>query len=192
MRQGTISRATGETSITVELHLDGSGNSQITTGIGFFDHMLTALVKHAGFNATIHAKGDLVVDCHHTVEDTGIVLGQALALALGERGGICRYGSAIIPMDEALSECVLDISGRPYTVFSCPFVGERIGDFDTQLVEEFFRAFSVHAGITLHLNVRYGKNDHHMAEAAFKSAAHALRMAVAPADGGILSTKGVL
>lgn len=191
VRYAEVTRLTKETQITVSVNLDGTGKSEIATGIGFFDHMLTALSAHSGIDLSICAKGDLYVDCHHTIEDTGIVLGQAFAKALGDKGGIVRYGHAMIPMDEALGFCALDISGRPYLVFDCAFTADRIGEMDTQMAVEFFRAFAFHAGITLHLKVPYGENDHHKAEALFKACAHALGDAVAVrADGSTLSTKG--
>lgn len=193
MRQAEISRTTKETDILVRLDLDSGKTAEIDTGIGFFDHMLTALAVHSGMDLTVRAKGDLEVDCHHTVEDAGIVLGKALAQALGDKGGIARYGSAHIPMDEALAFSVLDISGRPYLVFSAPLKNERVGAFDTCMTEEFFRALCMNAGITLHLQVLYGANDHHMIEAAFKAFAHSLRQAAAPMEKGkILSSKGIL
>lgn len=192
MRTATIQRTTKETDITLRLDLDG-GAVDIDTGIGFFDHMLTALAVHGGFALSVRCKGDLQVDCHHTIEDVGIALGQALAQALGGRGGIARYGSFFIPMDEALAQCVVDISGRAYLVFEAGFTAERIGGYDTQMVEEFWRAVAANAGITLHLRVLYGKNDHHKVEAIYKAAAHALRLAVAPTgDAAPLSTKGCL
>lgn len=193
MRTAQISRKTRETDITIRLSLDGTGRGDISTGIGFFDHMLTALCLHAGLDLDIDAKGDLQVDCHHTIEDTGIVLGQALGEALGSRAGIARYGSSQIPMDEALGVCILDISGRPFLRFDCAFCGERVGTMDTAMVEEFFRALAMHAGMTLHLSCPYGANDHHKIEALFKALAHALKMAAAPGGGTApLSTKGVL
>lgn len=191
MRTAQVTRNTKETKITVSVNLDGSGKSNITTGIGFFDHMLTALSAHSGIDMDIKADGDTYVDCHHTIEDTGIVLGQCFAKALGDKGGIVRYGHAMIPMDESLGVCALDISGRPYLVFDCKFTAPSMGAMDTQMVVEFFRAFAFHAGITLHLNVPYGENDHHKAEALFKACAHALGDAVKlRADGTTLSTKG--
>lgn len=193
MRTAEITRVTKETDITVKVNLDGSGKPEVNTKIGFFDHMLTALSVHSGIDIAIQVDGDLHVDCHHSIEDAGIVLGQAFAKALGDKSGICRYGSAYIPMDEALGFSALDISGRPFLVFQCDFAAERIGDMDTQMVEEFFRAFAFHAGITLHIKCEYGKNDHHKVEALFKAVAHALRQAVTPlGDGQVLSTKGVL
>lgn len=193
MREATVTRNTRETQITVSVKLDGRGESEIATGIGFFDHMLTALSRHSGISMQIHANGDLHVDGHHTVEDTGIVLGQALMQALGDKSGIARYGSAYIPMDEALSFCSLDLSNRPFLVFRGEFTNQMIGSYDACLTEEFFRALAVNAGITLHLDMCYGKNDHHKCEALFKAFAHALKTAVQEnADGTVLSTKGVL
>ncbi len=192
MRAAEVIRRTRETNVRVRLNLDGTGQTEISTGIGFFDHMLTALGAHAGFDLLVKVEGDLNVDCHHTVEDTGIVLGQALQKALGDFP-VARYGSAFIPMDEALGFVALDISKRPFLVFQCDFTADRIGEMDTQMVEEFFRAFAFHAGITLHAKVEYGKNDHHKAEALFKALAHSLRTAVAPlGNRAVLSTKGVL
>lgn len=190
-RQTAVRRKTRETDITLELCLEG-GACEISTGIGFFDHMLTALAVHGGLGLRIRAEGDLQVDCHHTVEDVGIVLGQALKEALGDKSGIRRYGHAFIPMDEALGECALDISGRPFLVFRGEFPQERCGDFDCCMTEEFFRALAMNAGLTLHLGCRYGKNSHHMIEALFKAFAHALREAAEPGGQGVLSSKGVL
>ncbi len=192
MRNAEITRKTKETDITVMLELDGSGKTDISTGIGFFDHMLTAFAVHGGMDLTVKVKGDLYVDGHHSVEDTGIVLGKAFAQAIGDMKGITRYGTAFIPMDEALGFASLDISGRPYLVFDADFSDDRIGEFDTCLTEEFFRAFAYNAGITLHLKCEYGKNDHHIAEALFKAAAHALKDAKEISGNSILSTKGVL
>lgn len=193
MRTGTVERKTGETDISVTVALDGEGNSEISTGIGFFDHMLNALSKHSGISMNIRVSGDLDVDGHHTVEDTGIVLGQALSKALGNKSGIARYGTAFIPMDEALGFCSLDISNRPFLVFRGEFDNQTIGEFDACLTEEFFRAFAFNAGITMHLDMVYGKNDHHKCEALFKSAAHALKSAVKELENGeTLSTKGTL
>jgi len=193
MREATIARNTRETQITVSVRLDGKGESEIATGIGFFDHMLTALSRHSGISMKIQVNGDLEVDGHHTVEDTGIVIGQALMQALGDKSGIARYGSAYIPMDEALSFCSLDLSNRPYVVFLGEFTNQMIGSYDACLTEEFFRALAVNAGITLHLNMCYGKNDHHKCEALFKAFAHALKAAVKEnQDGTVLSTKGAL
>ncbi len=192
MREATVTRNTRETQITVTVRLDGRGESDISTGIGFFDHMLTALSRHSGISMTVRVKGDLEVDGHHSVEDTGIVLGQALNKALGDKSGIARYGSAYIPMDEALSFCALDLSNRPFLVFRGEFTNQMIGSYDACLTEEFFRALAVNAGITLHLDMCYGKNDHHKCEALFKAFAHALKAAVAETDGTVLSTKGAL
>jgi len=192
-RKSEIARKTKETDITVKLELDGNGTPSIDTGIGFFDHMLTALCVHGGFDMTVKCSGDLNVDGHHSVEDTGIVLGKAFAEALGDKAGIMRYGSAFIPMDEALGFCALDISARPFLVFNAKFTNERIGDYESCLTEEFMRAFAFNAGITLHLRAEYGSNDHHITEALFKALAHALRQAVAKnTDGKALSTKGTL
>lgn len=193
IRRGEITRKTRETDIYIVTELDGKGNSDIDTGVGFFDHMLTALSKHSGISMTIKVKGDLEVDCHHTIEDTGIALGQALYIALGGKSGIVRYGTAYIPMDEALAMCSLDLSNRPFLVLNCPFTNQSCGDYDLCMTEEFFRAFAFNAGITLHINLMYGTNDHHKAEAVYKAVAHALKAAVAyNADGTTLSTKGVL
>ena len=192
-RTAEISRKTKETDIIVKLNIDGSGSPDIDTGIGFFDHMLTALCVHGGFDMTVKCKGDLNVDGHHSVEDTGIVLGKAFAEALGDKSGIMRYGSAFIPMDEALGFCSLDISARPFLVFNASFTNERIGDYEACLTEEFMRAFAFNAGITLHLREEYGSNDHHITEALFKALAHALKQAVKRNDSGAaLSTKGTL
>ncbi len=191
MRKAELSRVTKETDIYVSVNLDGTGNANIDTGIGFFDHMLTALCVHGGFDFEIQVKGDLKVDCHHTIEDTGIVLGSAFELALRDTLPIRRYGSAYIPMDEALGFVALDFSNRPFLVFDAAFSSDRIGQMDTQMIEEFLRAFAFNAKITLHSKVLYGVNDHHKAEALFKALAHALKDAVEPA-GALLSTKGVL
>ncbi len=191
-RTANITRKTKETDITALLLLDG-GEVKIDTGIGFLDHMLTALAVHGGFGLLLDAKGDLHVDGHHTAEDVGIVLGMAFKEALGDKGGIMRYGSAFIPMDESLGFCSVDISGRPFLVFNAEFTNERVGEFDTCLTEEFMRAFAFNAGITLHLRVEYGTNDHHKIEALFKALAYALKAAVRlNADGSTVSTKGVL
>ncbi|CDZ24152.1 Imidazoleglycerol-phosphate dehydratase [[Clostridium] cellulosi] len=191
MRTAKISRKTKETDISAILSLDG-GECEISTGIGFFDHMLTAFAVHGGFGLKLKVKGDLEVDGHHTVEDTGIVLGQAFSKALGDKSGIARYGSFYVPMDEALALCVVDVSGRPYLVFDDVFDGQMIGGLDSSLIVEFLRAFAFNAGITLHINVMYGKNAHHMAEAVFKSLGHALKAACAITGSDVLSTKGVL
>lgn len=193
MKHGLVERKTRETEVSFEVTIDGKGIADISTGIGFFDHMLTALSVHSGISMNIKCQGDLYVDGHHTVEDTGIVLGQALSQALGDKSGIVRYGSAYIPMDEALGFCSLDISNRPFLVFNGEFTNQMIGEYDTCLTEEFFRAFAVNAGITLHVNMVYGKNDHHKCESVFKAVAHALKMAVKETGSGeTLSTKGGL
>jgi len=190
-----ISRVTSETNIALELALEGSGQTDITTGVGFFDHMLTAFGRHGLFDLAVKTTGDLHIDAHHTVEDTGIVLGQAFREALGEKRGITRFGHALVPMDEALVEAVVDISGRAHVAFTASFPRPMLGDMDTQLVEEFFRAFAGNALITLHITQKAGSNAHHIAEAAFKAVARALKVAVAPelrAAGAIPSTKGSL
>jgi imidazoleglycerol-phosphate dehydratase len=203
-REAIVERRTKETELRVELYLDAAEfraacgattpQTSCVTGIGFFDHMLESLAKHSDMILRISAKGDLHVDGHHTVEDTGICLGQALKQALGDRTGIRRFGSAYVPLDEALSMAVVDVSGRPFLVFEAEFDGECTGGMENQLVEEFFRAISVHAGLTLHLNCLYGSNDHHRIESLYKSFARALRVAVEldPAEDGIPSTKGIL
>ncbi|NLK71116.1 MAG: imidazoleglycerol-phosphate dehydratase HisB [Clostridiales bacterium] len=192
-RVATVERNTKETQIKVSISMDTNEGYSIDTGIGFFDHMLTALSAHSGISMNIKVTGDLYVDGHHTVEDTGIALGQAIAKALGDKSGIARYGSAYIPMDEALGFCSLDISNRSFLVFNGEFQNEKIGEYDTCLTEEFFRAFAYNAGITMHLNIVYGTNDHHKCEALFKAAAHALKQAIKPTKAGeTLSTKGVL
>ena len=191
-RTAEIARKTKETDIRIKLNLDGSGVHDIDSGIGFFDHMLTALCVHGGFDLDISCKGDLYVDGHHTVEDVGICLGKAFCEALGAKSGIMRYGSAFIPMDQALGFCSLDISARPYLVFNADFSDDRIGEYDSCLTEEFMRAFAFNAGITLHLKEEYGKNDHHITEALFKALAHALKQAVSVNGGVTLSTKGTL
>ncbi len=190
-RTATVERKTKETQISVTLSLDG-GELAIDTGIGFFDHMLHALAFYAGFGLQLTAKGDLQVDGHHTVEDVGIVLGQALAKALGDKAGITRFSSVFVPMDEALARTVLDISGRPFLVFDSPMPQEIIGGYDSCLTEEFMRALAVNAGLTLHQKALYGKNAHHITEALFKSLGLALREAVAVRGDGVTSTKGVL
>jgi imidazoleglycerol-phosphate dehydratase len=194
-RRAEISRETSETAITVALGLDGEGRADIATGIGFLDHMLTALARHGLFDLKVRAKGDLHIDFHHTTEDVGIVIGQCLRQALGDKRGIRRYGAAVIPMDEALAEAAVDISGRPYLAWSVSFAQPKIGEMDTELFEEFFRALAFNAGITLHVTQKSGTNAHHVAEACFKALARALREAVEPdprAIGAIPSTKGVL
>ncbi len=193
MRTSEVSRKTKETDISVSINLDGNKNNRISTNIGFFDHMLNALAVHSGIDMQIRTEGDIYVDCHHSIEDTGIVLGKALAEALGDKSGIARYGSAFIPMDEALGFASVDISGRPYLVFDCEFENDSIGDMDTQMVEEFFRALAFNAGITLHIKCEYGKNEHHKVEAIFKAVAYALKQAIKPLDDDSpLSTKGIL
>ena len=192
MRTAQISRKTKETEIEIFVRLDGEGRVNIDTGIGFFDHMLTAFGVHSGIDLDVRCKGDLYVDAHHSVEDTGICLGKAFAEALGDKAGISRYGTAFVPMDESLCFCSLDISGRPFLVFSGDFSDDKVGEFDTCLTEEFFRAFAFNAGITLHINELYGRNDHHIIEAMFKACAHALKDAVKISGGAVLSTKGVL
>lgn len=191
MRTSQVERNTKETQIKVSLSLDG-GAVDVKTGIGFFDHMLTAFGTHGGFGLDVKVNGDLDVDSHHTAEDTGIVLGQAFKKALGSFSGIKRYGSFVVPMDESLAQCALDISNRPFLVFDAHFDEELCGEFETCVTEEFWRAFAVNAGITLHISVPYGSNSHHQIEAIFKSVAHALRIAVTPTNDGVLSTKGVL
>ncbi|MEN6411673.1 MAG: imidazoleglycerol-phosphate dehydratase HisB [Veillonellales bacterium] len=189
-----ISRKTAETEIQIALNLDGTGAGEISTGIGFFDHMLNLWAKHGLFDLSLKAKGDLAVDSHHTVEDTGIVLGQALAKALGDKQGIKRYGTAFVPMDEALAMVSLDISGRPYLAFDVTIPTERIGSFDSEMTEEFLRALAVHGGLTLHVRLLAGKNAHHIVEAVFKALGRALAAAVCEDKRivGVMSTKGML
>ncbi|MBR4361357.1 MAG: imidazoleglycerol-phosphate dehydratase HisB [Ruminococcus sp.] len=192
-RCGEVVRKTKETDIFVNLDIDGQGKAEIDTGIGFFDHMLTALSVHSGISMTVKVKGDLEVDCHHTIEDTGIALGQALGQALGAKSGIVRYGTAYIPMDESLAMSSLDLSNRPFLVFNCDFTNQSCGGYDLCMTEEFFRAFAFNSGMTLHINLLYGSNDHHKCEAVYKAVAHALKTAVEEnSDGSTLSTKGVL
>ncbi len=195
MRTAKITRTTAETQITIDLNLDGTGTYDNQTGVGFFDHMLDQLARHAMFDLTVRAKGDHHIDDHHTVEDTGIALGQALVQAVGDKKGIQRYGSCLLPMDDALVRCALDLSARPYLVWEIDLPTERIGSFDCELLREFFQALSAHGGITLHLDQLHGLNSHHIAEATFKSVARALRAAVAidpRAEGQLPSTKGAL
>jgi len=194
IRTAKIERNTNETQIRMELNIDGSGENEITTGIGFFDHMLNHVSKHGFFDLKIQAEGDLFVDDHHTIEDVGIVFGKCFAKALGDRVGIKRYGSIILPMEEALVLCSVDISGRPYLGFDATFSAERMGTMDTQMVEEFFRAVCLHGGMNLHIKALDGKNDHHIAEAMFKAFGKALDMAVSydARIQGVLSTKGML
>jgi len=195
MRQAEVTRKTLETQITVKLNLDGSGKSALATGIGFFDHMLDQVVRHGMLDLDIAATGDLHIDAHHTVEDVGIALGQAVAKALGDKTGVRRYGHAYVPLDEALSRVVIDLSGRPGLEFDIPFVRGLIGEFDVDLIHEFFQGFVNHAQVTLHVDNLKGKNAHHQAETAFKAFGRALRMAVEldPRMQGVLpSTKGKL
>ncbi|MGA2638533.1 imidazoleglycerol-phosphate dehydratase HisB [Methylocella sp.] len=195
MRAGKISRKTKETEIEVSVDLDGTGAAKISTGIGFFDHMLEQLARHSLIDTAISAKGDLHIDQHHTVEDVGIALGQAVRQALGERAGIARYADALLPMDETLTRVAIDVSGRPFLVFRTEFPRQKIGEFDTELVREFFQAFAMNAGITLHVETLYGANAHHISETCFKGLARALRVAVAldpRQKGAIPSTKGTL
>ena len=191
MRYSAISRETRETSATLRLSLEG-GPVSISTGIGFFDHMLTAWAFYAGFGLELEVKGDLHVDGHHTVEDTGIVLGQALRQALGDKRGIRRFGSCLLPMDEALCMTALDFSNRPFLVFDAPMPQPMIGDYDACLTEEFMRALAVNSGLTLHMKALYGKNAHHITEALFKSLGLAMKDAVRQEGDGVVSTKGVL
>ncbi len=195
MRTATITRKTAETDISVELNLDGTGRYEMSTGVGFFDHMLDQLARHSLIDMTVRATGDLHIDDHHTVEDTGIAIGQALTQALGDKRGIRRYGACLLPMDDALVRAALDLSGRPYLVWNVDLATAKIGSFDTELVREFFQALSTHGGITLHVDLLHGLNSHHIAEAAFKAVARALRDAVGtdPRKGdAIPSTKGAL
>jgi imidazoleglycerol-phosphate dehydratase len=193
-RTATIERKTGETDIAVTLTIDGSGQGQIGTGIPFFDHMLTLFARHSLTDLTVRARGDIEVDLHHTVEDAGIALGQAFARALGDKRGIRRYGWSYLPMDETLTRVALDFSGRPYLEYRAPKAVEPIGAFSFQLVEEFLRAFTVHAGVNLHVEILYGRDAHHMAESVFKGLAKAVDQAcqIDPRVTGIPSTKGIL
>jgi imidazoleglycerol-phosphate dehydratase len=193
-RQAHIERKTAETDVTVELNLDGGGNAQINTGVGFFDHMLTLLAKHAAIDLTVAANGDLQVDQHHTVEDTGIALGQVLRQALGDKAGTRRYGHFTLPMEESLVTSAIDLSGRYFFVFNVAFSSTKIGDFDSELVEDFWQAVAANALCNLHVNLHHGRNNHHIAEAVFKATARALRMAVEqdPRMSGVPSTKGTL
>ncbi len=195
MRKGAVARKTKETSIEVEVDLDGSGASDIVTGIGFFDHMLDQLARHSLIDITIRAEGDRHIDDHHTVEDVGIALGQALARALADKKGLTRYADCLLPMDETLTRVAVDVSGRPFLVFRTEFPTEKIGGFDSQLVREFFQAFAGNGGLTLHIETLYGLNSHHIAESCFKGVARALKSAVAidPRQAGAVpSTKGAL
>lgn len=195
MRQATITRTTAETEISVTVNLDGTGVYDNQTGVGFFDHMLDQLARHSLIDMTIRAKGDTHIDDHHTVEDTGIALGQALTQALGDKRGIVRYGSCLLPMDDAQVRCALDLSARPYLIWNVDMPTQKIGAFDTELVREFFTAVATNGGITLHIDMLHGFNSHHIAEATFKSVARALRQAVEVdprKSGDIPSTKGAL
>lgn len=193
-RTALIERNTKETQIKAVLEIDGTGKSRISTGIGFFDHMLDGFTRHGLFDFTLDVQGDLDVDGHHTVEDTGIVIGQAIREAIGDKEGIRRYGSFMLPMDDALCLCAIDLSSRPYFVFDCAFPAERVGSLDTELVREFFYAVSYSAGMNLHIKMLHGENTHHMIEAMFKAFAKALDMAVSYDEriAGVLSTKGIL
>ncbi len=193
-RTADITRKTKETQIRVKLDLDGSGQCSLNTSVGFLDHMLSLLAVHGSFNLELKAEGDLYVDQHHTVEDIGICLGQAFAKALGKRKSIRRYGMQMIPMDEAMASVVVDLSNRPYLVYNVPKLSERVGEFETQLIQEFLRAFTVQAGVTMHVNVFYGDNSHHVIEAIFKAWARAMRHAceIDPGLDSVPSTKGVL
>lgn len=193
-RVASIERITKETEIQLELDLDGTGQSQINTGIGFFDHMLESFARHGFFDLKISVKGDLFVDCHHTIEDVGIVLGQAIKAALGDKKGIKRYGSFLLPMDETLVMCAIDLSGRPYLSYNLSFSNQRIGYMDTEMVKEFFYAISYSAGMNLHIKLMDGSNNHHIVEAAFKGFAKALDSACAidTRIQGVLSTKGTI
>ncbi len=195
MRTGAVSRKTKETDVAVEVNLDGQGRSQVTTGIGFLDHMLELLARHSRVDITVKAKGDLHIDQHHTTEDIGIALGQAVKQALGDMKGIGRYASVHMPMDEALTRVAIDISGRPFLMFKAEFSRDKVGTFDTELVKEWFRAFAMNAGVTLHVETLYASNDHHIAESCFKGLARALRQAVEidpKAANEVPSTKGSL
>jgi len=195
MRQASVSRETAETKIAVTLNLDGTGQARVATGVGFLDHMLQLLSRHALFDLDVEAQGDRQVDDHHTVEDVGICIGQAFARALGDKRGIARYASLELPMDEALSRVAVDVSGRPHLVFRAEFRAGKIGAFDTELVREWFQAFANNAGVTLHAETLYGTNAHHIAESLFKGLARALRVAVAldpREEGRVPSTKGAL
>jgi len=195
MRTGAVTRKTKETDIVAGVTLDGTGLANIATGIGFFDHMLEQLARHSLIDIEIHAAGDLHIDQHHTVEDTGIALGQAVRQALGDMAGITRFADVLLPMDETLTRVAVDISGRPFLVFRTKFVQAKIGNFDTELVREFFQAFTTHAAMNIHVETLYGENAHHIAESCFKGLARALRAAVAldpRQKGAIPSTKGLL
>jgi imidazoleglycerol-phosphate dehydratase len=195
MRSASVSRRTAETDVAVSIALDGAGKAEISTGVGFLDHMLELFARHGLFDLNVKVAGDLHVDQHHTTEDAGIALGQAILQALGDKKGITRYADIHLPMDETLTRVAVDISGRPFLVFRTTFPTEKIGAFDTELVREFFQAFAIHAGLTLHVETLYGQNSHHIAESCFKGLARALRQAVAVdprEEGRIPSTKGTL
>lgn len=194
MRQGQVQRKSSETEISVRVAIDGTGESTIQTGVGFFDHMLTHLAKHGLFDITVDATGDLHIDAHHTVEDVGICLGKAFLEALGDGKGIRRYGQALVPMDEALAEVAVDVSGRPFLVFNADLPKTTLGNFDVELAQEFMQAFAVHARLTLHVNLRYGTNVHHCIEGIFKALAQALRRALEmdSRNAAVPSTKGML
>jgi len=195
MRKGAVTRKTNETEIVVEVDLDGAGAAKIATGVGFFDHMLDQLARHSLIDITVSAKGDLQIDDHHTVEDVGIALGQALKQALGDKRGLTRYADCLLPMDETLTRVALDVSGRPFLVFRADFPTAKIGTFDTELVREFFQALAINAGLTLHVETLYGANSHHIAESCFKGVARALGAALAIDQrqaSRIPSTKGAL
>lgn len=195
MRSASIERVTNETSVSVTVELDGTGKHDIATGVGFFDHMLDQLARHSLIDITVRTKGDLHIDDHHAVEDTGIALGQAIRKALGDLKGVTRYADAYLPMDETLTRAAIDISGRPFLVFKVDFPREKIGTFDTELVREWFQAFAMNAGITLHVETLYGSNAHHIAESCFKALARALKSAVAidpRLEGQLPTTKGKL
>ena len=195
MRSAAIKRKTGETDIAVSVALDGTGEAKIASGVGFLDHMLTLLARHALFDISVSCKGDLEIDQHHSVEDIGIALGQAFKQALGDKKGITRYAHSYLPMDETLSRVAVDVSGRPFLVFKTEFAREKIGEFDTELVREWFQAFAINAGVTLHVETLYGDNAHHIAESCFKGLARALRSAVTidpREEGRVPSTKGFL
>ncbi|MFV0502673.1 MAG: imidazoleglycerol-phosphate dehydratase HisB [Lachnospirales bacterium] len=194
MRKFSTERVTKETEIKCEINIDGMGKSNIATGIGFFDHMLEQISKHGFFDLDINAKGDTHIDCHHTIEDTAIVLGTAILQALGDMKSIRRYGYIVLPMEEALVLCSIDICGRPYLNFQCPFTREKIGDLDTEMIEEFFRALAINSKMTIHIKLLDGKNNHHICEGIFKAFAKALDEATSidPRIDGVLSTKGVI
>ncbi len=194
MRKSTVARKTNETDITLQLNLDGAGSYKIDTGVGFFNHMLDLFAKHAMLDLSLSCKGDTHVDAHHSVEDCGIALGEAIRTALGDKARIRRYSTKFVPMDETLVMVNLDISGRPYFVYHVDFLTDKTGDFDVELCEEFFQAVAMNAGITLHINLQYGKNTHHIIEACFKAFGQALREAISidPQLSGVMSTKGVL